>query len=188
MLPLLAVAHPGHSPAGGAGYSAAPALAAGLEHPISGVDHLLAALAVGWVCAALGLRRAITGAAVFLGALILGGLAGHAGYVVPGLEAALGISVLALGLLVVSGRQLAISRLLPAIVLVALVHGAAHGSEGPQGAAAGQFALGFILSTAVLVALGSGLRVLASRSVKLRRLAGAGLTAAGALFLWQAAS
>ena len=187
-LPVIAAAHPGHAPAGEAGLSITSAIAAGMAHPISGIDHLLAAVAVGWVCAALGARRALAGAGAFLAALLLGGLAGRAGFVIPGLEAALGISVLALGLLVASGYRPTLAKLLPAIALVGLVHGSAHGSEGPGGATATSFALGFVLATAALTATGASLWMLAARSSWLRRLAGAGLSAAGAIFLWQAAS
>lgn len=187
-LPGLLAAHPGHHhPDEGDEFAATSSLAAGLEHPITGLDHLLAALAVGWVCATLGRSRGTPAATTFLVALIAGGVAGRAGMVVPGLEAALGISVIALGLFIFSGRASGAGWLIPALMAVAFVHGSAHGSEGPGGRAALLFGCGFVLSTAGILAAGAGLRMLADRSRPLRRLAGGAITAAGAIFLWQAA-
>ena len=187
-LPMVLSAHPGHVHPGEEDEFATNAIAAGLEHPVTGVDHMLAALAVGWVCASLGRRSGLAGGAAFLVALLAGGLAGQAGLTMPGQEAALGISVLALGLLVVSGRKLAMPWLLAAVIAIGLVHGAAHGSEGPAGAAAARFAVGFLLATALLAATGAGLRLLATRWEPARKLAGGLLATAGAYFLVQAAS
>ena len=188
-LPALLSAHPGHHhPDEGDEFAASSSLVAGVNHPVTGLDHLLAALAVGWVCAALGKSRGLSTSLSFLGALIAGGVAGRFGFVIPGLEAALGISVLALGLFIASGQAARAAWLLPVLLAIGFVHGSAHGSEGPGGAAALAFGVGFVLSTAAILASGAGLRVLIDRSQPLRRIAGGALTAAGAFFLWQAAS
>lgn len=187
-LPGLLSAHPGHHhPGEDDEFATSSSLLAGVEHPATGLDHLLAALAVGWVCAALGKARGISAAATFLVALIAGGVAGRAGIIVPGLEAALGITVIGLGMFIFSGFAARTAWLVPALVAIAFVHGSAHGSEGPGGSAALIFGVGFVLSTAGILAAGAGLRLLAERSRPLRRLAGGALTAAGAVFLWHSA-
>ena len=188
-LPARLAAHPGHyHPDEGDEFAATSTLVAGLEHPVTGLDHLLAALAVGWVCAALGQSRGTPAATTFLVALIAGSVAGRAGFVVPGLEAALGITVIALGLFIFSGRAAGATWLVPVLMAIGFIHGSAHGSEGPGGAAGLWFGAGFLVSTAAILAAGAGLRILADRSRPLRRLAGGVITAAGAVFLWQAAA
>ncbi|MFM7181489.1 MAG: HupE/UreJ family protein [Verrucomicrobiales bacterium] len=188
-MPAVLSAHPGHHhPDEGDEFAATSSLVEGLKHPVTGLDHLLAALAVGWVCAMLGKTRGTPAATTFIIALIAGSVAGRAGFVIPGLEAALGISVIALGLFIASGHVARAGWFVPVLMAIGFVHGSAHGSEGPGGSAALIFGVGFVLSTVAILASGAGLRVLVDRSRPLRRLAGGALTAAGAFFLWQAAA
>ena len=188
VLPVLASAHPGHYHPGEEDEFAAQSLIDGLAHPITGIDHLLAALAVGWVCAAMGSRKAVFGSGVFLGALLAGAAAGISGFVLPGLEAALGISVLALGMMLASGRSFSTPWLIAALGLVGAVHGSAHGSEGPAGSPMLVFGAGYVLTTVVLCAVGAGLFSLSKRWSPARQVAGTLTALVGAFFLVQAAS
>src|SRR5690242_13426774 len=71
LLPALAQAHPGHD-AGGS-------FVAGVIHPLTGVDHLLALVAAGALGWRMGGRARIQVPLMFLVALQAGILAGYAG-------------------------------------------------------------------------------------------------------------
>ena len=120
----------------------------GFTHPLSGLDHLLAALLTGAVAARLGAsgRRAlITGAA---GALMAGFWAGGvSGILLPGGEAVILASIAAAAgtLILRTGRALLGGAWV--LVIFQLWHGNAHGLEIPAGAAGGPFALGVCVAT-----------------------------------------
>ena len=156
-------------------------LAHGLAHPWLGLDHLLAALAVGLFAAQRGGRAVWLLPATFLLALVAGGAAGAAGVALPAVEPTLLASLLVLGLAVASAARPPLPLAVAATALFALAHGHAHGTESAGVAAFG----GVVLSTAGLHALGLGLvfnlrRVRADRLV---RLAGAATAVVGALLL-----
>ena len=91
LTPALAFAHPGHGDNG---------LIAGISHPIGGLDHLLAMLAVGlWAAQQQGAARWAL-PCTFVGTLLIGGLLGFEGLNLPALESGIAASVLALGLAV----------------------------------------------------------------------------------------
>src|SRR5262245_1767208 len=86
------------SPAGAHTGGPVHGLADGALHPLTGLDHLLAMLAVG-VVAALGtsVRRPWTVVVAFLGGMVAGGALGLAGVAFPGVETAIVLSVVGLG-------------------------------------------------------------------------------------------
>lgn len=148
-VPGVAMAHPGHGAASG--------LLQGLIHPLSGLDHLLAMVAVGFWAAQLGGRAVWRIPCAFVGVMLVGGALGVAGVGVPFVEQGIVASVFVLGLLVAGACQLP-SRYSTAIVgCFALFHGVAHGAELPQTMGAVSYSIGFILSTAVLHIVGVGL-------------------------------
>jgi urease accessory protein len=163
---LPAAAHPGH---GGDGF------VAGLVHPLTGLDHLLALLAVGlW---SRQQRHGVVLPPVFLVAMALGAASAGAGLVLPALEAAIAATVLVLGGLAACAP--ALQRRLPpqlAVIVVgccAFVHGVAHGRElAGMGSGAG-----VLLASAALMALG------ALPGARVRRMAGAAIGAAGLCLL-----
>jgi urease accessory protein len=67
-------------------------------HPFTGLDHLLAMLAVGFAAARMG-RRGLWLPLAFMGFMVMGAAAGVAGLAVPGVETGIALSVLALGLM-----------------------------------------------------------------------------------------
>ena len=85
---------------------AAQLVALGLTHPF-GLDHLLAMVAVGvWSSRVLPGVQRWQGPAAFLGAMVLGALAGAAGLSLPGTEQGIALSVAALGALLADARRL----------------------------------------------------------------------------------
>ncbi|HVK56496.1 MAG TPA: HupE/UreJ family protein [Burkholderiales bacterium] len=140
--PVIAYAHPGHS-------HDANALA-GFIHPLLGVDHLLAMLAIGaWAAQSEG-RRVWLAPSLFVGFLGIGAVLGVQQMSLPGVEMGIALSVLIAGLLLagVHPRRSAIAYVL--VAAFAILHGHAHGVEGPaQGALAPYFA-GFMVATLFL--------------------------------------
>lgn len=127
----------------------------GFIHPLFGLDHLLAMLAVGIWAAQIGTRARWLIPAAFLTMLALGGGIGMLGWPLPQVELGIAASVVVFGLLIVGAARLPISVSMGIAGLFALLHGYAHGVEMPQAAAPGLYALGFIASSAMLHGLGA---------------------------------
>ena len=80
--------------------------AAGISHPLFGLDHILAMVAVGIWAAQIGGRALIGVPAAFVGCMALGFVAALAGMPLPFVEPAILASVVALGLLVIYGGMI----------------------------------------------------------------------------------
>lgn len=143
-------AHPGH---GGNSNS----FAAGLLHPLTGVDHVLAALAVGLYAATVGRRAWGWLVAAFLACVIGGGILGRQGVQIPWIEHAIAASVLAFGLLIAARARLTIGAAACLIGFFATFHGYAHGSEMAAGLSGAAYGFGFSMATALLLAAGVAL-------------------------------
>jgi urease accessory protein len=174
---LPAAAHPGH---GATGFTA------GLVHPLTGLDHLLALLAVGLWSRQQGPRgHGGVLPPAFLVAMALGASSASWLLAPPALETSVAATVLLLGVLVASGLPVVLRRAptssLPLAVLLAggcgFLHGLAHGGE-LAGMASGA---GFLLTSAFVMGIGA----LAGERFGLlpRRLAGAAIGAAGLCLL-----
>jgi urease accessory protein len=151
LLPSLVLAH-----TGAGDHHAHSALASGLLHPFTGLDHLAAMLALG-VWSALAVRPLWLAPAVFVLMLAVGALAGFAGLAVPAVEPMIASSLLVLGLLVATRRSLPVALAAALAGLFAFFHGAAHGHElAADFSAAGQWLAlaGMVAATAVLHGLG----------------------------------
>jgi len=148
-----ALAHPGH---------ASDTLAAGLMHPLTGLDHLLAMLAVGVAAAQRGGKALWLWPAAFLASMIGGyGL----GVALPGsplFEPGVLASVIVLGALVAVQARVPLAAGAALIAASGLSHGYVHGAESPAGAGLA-FPLGFVLATAGLHAAGLTLGLAARR-------------------------
>lgn len=144
---LCAAAPAAHAHAGGDG--GLHDVLAGFWHPLSGSDHLAAMLAVG-LWGALSEPRwpqAARAPLVFALALLLGaGLAMAGGFVPPGVEPGIAVSLLGLGLLVAWRVPLPQPVGLGLVALFAFAHGAAHGLELASAAAL----LGMLAATLLL--------------------------------------
>ena len=175
LTPALAFAHPGHGDSG---------LVAGISHPIGGLDHLLAMVAVGlWAAQQQGAAR-LALPCTFVGTMLIGGLLGFEGLELPALESGIAASVLALGLAVALAVRPPLVMAVAATALFALFHGVAHGLELPDMSSPWAYAAGFVAATAALHAAGYGLvRVLPQAAAPLVRVAGAASAVTGAWLL-----
>jgi urease accessory protein len=143
-----ASAHPGHAghDAGGIGW--------GLVHPFTGLDHLLAMVAVGLWAVQLGGRAIWMLPLSFVSAMAVGGAFGMGGLVLPHMEPMILGSALLLGAMVATEARLLLSASVPVVAVIAFFHGQAHGAEMPVGANGWLTALGFVTATAVLHGIG----------------------------------
>lgn len=167
---------------------AAAGLFAGLLHPVSGLDHVLAMVAVGLWGAQLGAPAVWALPVAFPLVMALGGALGLAGVELPWVEPGIALSALVLGLLV-----LAAARPRPAVAAVvvgvfALFHGHAHGTELPEGASGALYSAGFVVATGTLHALGIALGLLQrlEHGALVVRALGLGVAVGGAWFLARA--
>jgi urease accessory protein len=148
MTAVPALAHPGASHAAG--------FVHGIAHPLSGVDHILAMVAVGLVAARIGGKALWLVPGAFLAMMALGGILGVAGLAVPFVEAAIAASVVVLGFMAVVSVRLPIAAVMSLAGAFALFHGVAHGIEMPADASGLAYGLGFVAATAMLHATGIG--------------------------------
>jgi urease accessory protein len=139
LLPTAALAHPGH-------LGGSPFLQ-GLGHPVGGLDHVLAMVAVGLWAAVTGGRALWAMPLAFVLAMLAGGALGMAGLALPGVEPMIVASVVLLGVAGALAFNPPLLLALAGIAVFGVAHGHAHGTEG---VAAGSYALGFVLSTAAL--------------------------------------
>lgn len=134
-----AVAHTGHGTSG---------LAAGLAHPMVGLDHMLAMLAVGVWAAMQPVSRAWQGPAAFIALLAAGAFLGLAGFNLSIVEPGIIASVVLFGAMIAAGRHFSASAGLALIGGFALLHGYAHGTEAVGPVAT--YMAGFIAASALL--------------------------------------
>jgi len=175
ILPLAAVplaqAHPGHG---------LHSFSAGLQHPLTGYDHLLAMVAVGLWAVQLGGRARWVLPLTFVSAMALGAVAGLSGFALPGINGWILASLFAFGLLIAGAARMPLGAGLGLVALAGVFHGLAHGAEIPLSANSLHFLAGMVVTTALLHVAGVAFGLAAQkRSVALLRLAGAGIVAGG---------
>ncbi len=171
--PNLALAHTGVHPAHD--------LLHGLEHPISGLDHILAMFAVGMWAAQRGGRALWLVPLTFVAVMMIGGAIGMAGVSIPFVEQGIVLSVIILGVLVAAAVRLPLPVSAAIVGCFALAHGYAHGAELPSSGSGVSYALGFAATTLVLLGSGVafGLGLQRFRYSQLVRLAGAATAICG---------
>ncbi|MBJ6986658.1 MULTISPECIES: HupE/UreJ family protein [unclassified Devosia] len=155
--------------------------AAGFSHPLLGLDHILAMVAVGLWAAQQSGRTIWLVPAAFVGTMALGFLTAILGMPLPMVEPVILASVIFIGLGIALALPVPPVAVAGLVAFFAFFHGHAHGGElGAAGAS--QFALGFIVATAILHAVGIGAAQLFARlSAPLAtRLVGAATASAGA--------
>ncbi|MFM2043460.1 MAG: hypothetical protein RLY86_2036 [Pseudomonadota bacterium] len=171
----------------GADHHHGSGMIAGLLHPVTGLDHLLAMVMVGLWAAQLGGRALWALPAAFLAVMAAGAglaLAGVAALPPVLTEGGIAASVLILGLLVAAVGRLPTGAAMGLVGGFALLHGLAHGAEFPAGAGPGAYMAGFLLATGGLHAVGAGIGLAVARRWALPvRLAGGGAALAGAALL-----
>ena len=151
----------------------------GLLHPLTGLDHLAAMLAVGlWsALSATSARRIWLAPVAFAGMLLVGALLGLNGLALPAVEPMIAASLLVMGLLVATRAKLPLAVTAGVVGVFAVFHGIAHGTELAGGGNGFAPLLGMLVATIALHLAGVGLGLaLRSHSVWWPRVVG-GLTA-----------
>src|SRR6186713_604314 len=121
-----AFAHSGEGVAGG--------FAAGFLHPLSGLDHLLAMVAVGIWGAFLGRPLVWVLPVAFPLVMVVGGVLGIAGVPLPHVEVGIAASVIVLGLAIATAWRAPVGLAVAIVAIFAIFHGHAHGTELPSAA------------------------------------------------------
>ena len=173
VIPTLALAHPGHP--GHEGYG----VLAGISHPFTGADHMLAMVAVGLWAALRGGKALWAWPAAFVVASVSGFVLAKTGLALPIAEPMILASIIVLGALTAANAKAPTLLGVGLIAVFGAAHGYAHGAESPSASLG--FPLGMALSTIVLHGLGLavGLGLQRLQRPKLIRLLGLGAAAGG---------
>jgi urease accessory protein len=161
---------------------------AGLRHPTSGLDHVLAMVSVGLWGAQLGAPAIWLLPVTFPMVMAFGGMLGLMGIPLPGVEVGIAVSGILLGLAVLSEWRPPLGAAAVIVGFFAVFHGHAHGSALPAGASGLLYSIGFVVATGTLHAVGIAIGVIhrwAWGKLALR-VAGAVVAGAGCYFLWRA--
>jgi len=180
LLPLAAWAHIQAGQAGG--------FVSGLSHPVSGLDHVLAMVAVGLWGAQLGMPAIWVLPVAFPMMMAFGGMLGLLGIPLPGVELGIAVSAMVLGALVLGGIRLSLVAAIAVVAFFAVFHGHAHGTELQAGQNAILYSLGFVIATGMLHAVGIGIGLIHRWDLgrKVLRAAGGLVLAGGVYFFWVA--
>lgn len=177
-LPTVVLAHSGFVTGG---------FVAGLNHPILGVDHLLAMISVGIISAQKGGRAIWEVPATFVIVMIIGGVLGMQGIRLFSVELSIAISILVLGILIAANKNIPTFIAIIFVAFFAIFHGHAHGSEMFVLTQPFHYLLGFIIGTLCIHVLGVLIGIL-SKSIphgqQLLRYVGAGIAGIGFSFIF----
>jgi urease accessory protein len=168
-LPCASLAHVGQGDIGGG-------FVAGLEHPVLGLDHVIAMVAVGLWGAQLGQPAIWLLPVTFPIVMAFGGVLGAVGVRIPGIEIGIALSAIVLGALIALAARPPLAVAAVIVGVFAIFHGHAHGGELPESANSIAYSAGFVIATGALHALG----ILIGTINRLRK-GGYVLRAAGAL-------
>ncbi len=156
LTPTLAFGHPGDH-AGG--------FVHGFAHPVGGLDHVLAMVAVGVFAFVLGGRALWLVPLSFVGMMVVGFLMGVGGIGLPFVELGIAASAIAIGALAALGRPMPVALAMAVVGGFAIFHGHAHGTEMALDSSGLGYAGGFIAATTVLHALGIAAALVVARLV-----------------------
>lgn len=160
LAPFIPAAAFAHHPLGGMPMETfGHGILSGIGHPIVGFDHLFFIALVGIAAIFTGHRLATPSA--YIAAMLAGCMAVSMGFGLPIKEIVIGLSLLVLGGIVLSGKAIG---MLPTILLFAvfgLFHGAAFGDSiaGQEGMIGGQVLVGYLIGLGFVqytVAVASG--------------------------------
>jgi len=181
-LPLVLLAA---SPAAAHSGSSGGGFIEGFSHPLLGLDHALAMVAVGLWGAFLGPPALWLLPVLFPLVMAFGGAAGILGLPLPGVETGIAVSAVVLGIMVASAARPHLAVAAGLVAAFAVFHGHAHGSELPPGADVIAFSVGFVIATGLLHLAGIGFGVLARWPAGriAVRMAGGFIALAGVAFL-----
>jgi urease accessory protein len=157
----------------------------GFLHPITGLDHLIAMVAVGLWGAQLGAPAIWILPITFPLVMAFGGVLGVLGVPLPMPEIAIALSALVLGAVVAAHLRVPFAAAAAVVAVFAVFHGHAHGSELPRAANPLAYGAGFVVATGLLHACGIAIGALSRWSVGQRVIRGLGgaIAALGCYFL-----
>lgn len=166
-----AAAHVGHGTVGSGNFLD------GLLHPVTGLEHLVAMVAVGLWGAQLGAPAIWLLPIVFPLVMAVGGFAGLLGLPLPAVDLGVALSGVILGLCVAAAARP--TTWIPAVIVAAfgLLHGHAHGTAMPISGSPIAFGAGFVVATGLLHLFGILIGVLVRwpAGEKVVRISGAGI-------------
>ncbi|MFK4809837.1 HupE/UreJ family protein [Devosia sp. ZW T5_3] len=155
----------------------------GFEHPIGGLDHILAMVAVGVFAYVLGGRALWLVPLSFVGMMIVGFILGAAQIDLPFVELGIALSSVVIGAAAAWGRPMPVAAAMALVGVFAVFHGHAHGAEMPADSSGIAYAAGFAVSTALLhlagIAAAFGIARLIGRHGKLAAQVAGGAFAIG---------
>ena len=154
-IPLAAMAHPGHEAVGFLG---------AFMHPLTGIDHLLVMLAVGFWAARAGSENRFIIPSLFLGALFAGLFVGTLMTASSLVEQSIALSVIAMAIVLVVASRIPFALQLIITSVFAVLHGLVHGQELITSGNSFIACAGLALSTSLILAVGY---VLGSQKQKL---------------------
>lgn len=171
-----------HEQAGVAG-----GLASGLLHPVTGVDHLIAMVAVGIWGAQLGAPAIWILPITFPLVMAVGGVLGVLHVPLPMPEVMIAVSAVILGVAVAARLRLPFAAAALVVAVFAIFHGHAHGAELPRAANALAYGVGFVTATGLLHLCGIMIGTLTRWPAGERIIQGlgAGIAVVGCYFLAQ---
>lgn len=157
----------------------------GFEHPLSGLDHLLAMFCVGLWGAQMGGRSVWAMPIVFPLIMVVGGVMGILGVPMIGVETGIALSIIVLGGAIAARWRPPMVVALVIIAAFAIFHGYAHGAELPAATDPADFALGFVVATGLIhiAGIAVGLLFQRVRDGKLSRALGGLIGLGGIYFL-----
>lgn len=157
----------------------------GFLHPLTGLDHLVAMVAVGLWGAQLGRPGIWVLPICFPTVMALGGVLGVLGVPLPGTEIVVAASALVLGFAVAMALRVPFAAAAALVAVFAVFHGYAHGSEMPGASNALAYGVGFVAATGMLHACGIAIGLLIRWPVGAQtvRALGATIAGLGAVFL-----
>ncbi|WP_127091256.1 HupE/UreJ family protein [Aquabacter cavernae] len=180
LLPSVAFAHTGVGDAHGFSH--------GFFHPLTGIDHVLAMVAVGILAWQSGGRAVWAVPLAFVGLMVAGGALGATGMDLPYVEIGIALSVVVLGAAVAYGVTLPLAAAVGLAGFFALFHGHAHGAEMPENASGLAYGAGFVIATVMLhlagIGVGMGIARIGERhGAALVRASGAAIALGGVVLL-----
>ncbi|PZV34572.1 HupE/UreJ family protein [Mesorhizobium kowhaii] len=142
----------------------AVSFAAGVAHPLTGLDHVTAMLAVGLWAAVKGQHALWAWPLTFVAVMLIGGVLGLTQIYLPLVEPGILASIVVLGLMVAAAVNPPVWVGAAIIGLFALLHGHAHGAEVAHTVNGLEYIAGFALATATLHVVGIGLALTMQRA------------------------
>ncbi len=177
MVSNITFAHTGEGVSGG--------FISGILHPVFGLDHVAAMVAVGIWGAFLGSPAIWILPVVFPLVMAFGGALGVLGVPIPAIEIGIASSSIVIGLFILSGIRPPLWVATIIVAAFAIFHGHAHGTELPNSANALAYSAGFVIATGILHLIGIGIGEITRWEIgkTLIRISGALIAAAGVSFL-----